>query len=232
MISNVDPNLLPLGDGSSIIDIGSGEGGTTAELARLGHRVAGIEINETLVHRTRRALGGQPFPICVADARAMPFAAGSFDAALLIEVVEHIPDTPRLIGEVHRVLRLGGRVCIGFPTSYTEKIYWRLHPGYARNAGHVRIIELADLLGLLRTCGFRVLAVQTRNFTPALSWVLHSLLLSRSDDTGRILNDTWIDTFLNALVGAWRRTPGLNRGLDWLSAHFGKSWYVYCEKQT
>jgi SAM-dependent methyltransferase len=232
LISNIDPTLLPIGDGSRVIDIGSGEGSTTVELARLGHRVAGIEINETLVRRMRETLPLRSIPICVADARAMPFADASFDAALLIEVVEHIHDTPRLMGEVQRVLRPGGRVCIGLPTSYTEKIYWRLHSGYARNAGHVRIIELAGLLSLLRSSGFRVLDVQTKNFTPALSWVLHSLLLSSSDDTGRILNDTWVDTVLNALVGGWRRTPGLNRGLDWLSARFGKSWYVYCEKPT
>ena len=229
-MDNLDVDLLSLGKGARVIDVGCGEGDTTIRLGELGYRTVGVEVNEDLVRNARRIPSRRSAPMCVADGLALPFSDGSFDAALLIEVIEHTPATEELLREVRRVLRSGGRVCIAWPTSYTERIYWRLHPGYARNAGHVKIIELPEMMRTLKECGFRTLDVRARNFTPALSWLLHSLLLSRSTDTGRILQDRWVDTLLNAAVGAWRHTPLLNRALAWASERFGKSWYLYCEK--
>ena len=51
----------------------------------------------------------------VADAQGMPFIDSSFDAVLLKYVVEHIPDSSRLVAEIHTVLRPGGYVYATVP---------------------------------------------------------------------------------------------------------------------
>ncbi len=44
-----------------------------------------------------------------------PFASDAFDLVLLQDVVEHLESLPRTMGEVHRVLRRGGRARIRTP---------------------------------------------------------------------------------------------------------------------
>lgn len=54
-------------------------------------------------------------PDVLGDAAALPFAADVFDAVVCAELLEHVYDPRRVIGEVARVLRPGGRVLITVP---------------------------------------------------------------------------------------------------------------------
>jgi SAM-dependent methyltransferase len=47
-------------------------------------------------------------PLLAADAQALPFPADAFDAALAMHMLYHVPDRPRAISELRRVLRPGG----------------------------------------------------------------------------------------------------------------------------
>lgn len=53
-----------------------------------------------------------------ADAGALPFAAASFDTVLCTEVLEHVSDPRRVIGELSRVLRSGGHCILSVPFLY------------------------------------------------------------------------------------------------------------------
>ena len=52
---------------------------------------------------------------CVADAQAMPFRDGSFDAAVSFAVLEHVAEPSKVVAEAFRVLRPGGLVYIDVP---------------------------------------------------------------------------------------------------------------------
>jgi SAM-dependent methyltransferase len=58
-----------------------------------------------------------PFVAVQADARDLPFEDESFDVALCIHVLEHIPDDRQALKEMHRVLRPGGRAVLQVPPS-------------------------------------------------------------------------------------------------------------------
>jgi SAM-dependent methyltransferase len=45
----------------------------------------------------------------------LPFPDGSFDRALAIHVLEHLPDLPAALREIHRLLRPGGRLVVVLP---------------------------------------------------------------------------------------------------------------------
>jgi SAM-dependent methyltransferase len=48
-----------------------------------------------------------------ADAQSLPFPDASFDVALANHMLYHVPDRARALRELARVLRPGGRLCIG-----------------------------------------------------------------------------------------------------------------------
>jgi SAM-dependent methyltransferase len=57
-------------------------------------------------------------PDVFADARALPFSRDSVDHALLLDVLEHIPDPDLCIAELSRVLKVGGSLTIQVPFLY------------------------------------------------------------------------------------------------------------------
>jgi glycosyltransferase involved in cell wall biosynthesis/SAM-dependent methyltransferase len=59
------------------------------------------------------ALGPRTDVIC--DAHTLPFADGVFDGVVCQAVLEHVADPPRVVGEIHRVLKPGGLVYAEIP---------------------------------------------------------------------------------------------------------------------
>lgn len=57
-------------------------------------------------------------PHVFADAKALPFTDGSFDAAFCLEVLEHVPDPALVVSEIARVTRPGGRIWLSMPFLY------------------------------------------------------------------------------------------------------------------
>lgn len=57
-------------------------------------------------------------PDAVGRGEQLPFRAGSFDAVVCSEVIEHVADPAALIAELHRVLRPGGRLLLSSPFLY------------------------------------------------------------------------------------------------------------------
>jgi SAM-dependent methyltransferase len=85
-----------------ILDIGCGEGALRAALPpRLRPRVVGLDASATM-------LAAHPPPVVQADAVALPFAADVFDAAVAVNVLDHLAEPTVAIGEAHRVLAEGG----------------------------------------------------------------------------------------------------------------------------
>ena len=57
-------------------------------------------------------------PDLFGDAQCLPLDGDSIDHALLLDVLEHIPDPARCIRELHRVLKTGGSLTIQVPFMY------------------------------------------------------------------------------------------------------------------
>jgi SAM-dependent methyltransferase len=109
-----------------ILDIGCGEG----QIARVARRIDGVE---TVV-----GIDPTPAQLAVADERgggvgyaraaadALPFADGSFDAAVACLVFEHIRAVDAAIAEVGRVLEPGGRFAffLNHPLLQTPNSGW------------------------------------------------------------------------------------------------------------
>jgi arsenite methyltransferase len=109
---------LALQPGENVLDVGSGPGFLTSEMAlEVGPagRVHGIDPSESmlaLARRRDRAPDAAPVELQVADALELPFAGASLDAVVSTQVLEYVDDVPAALEEARRVLRPGGRLLV------------------------------------------------------------------------------------------------------------------------
>jgi len=109
--------MVPLA-GQDIIELGCG----AAHLARSllarhpDSRVTGIEV-DTLQHAKNQADPRQGLQFILAGAQALPFPDASFDLALMLKSLHHVPVglLAQALGEVARVLRPGGHLYVSEP---------------------------------------------------------------------------------------------------------------------
>lgn len=86
--------------------------------AAQGAGVFGVDISPPIVAAARRNLGDAVLRAAIGDVRWLPFADASFDAVYSMGTVEHFAETETALGEIHRVLRPGGRAIIGVPNRH------------------------------------------------------------------------------------------------------------------
>jgi SAM-dependent methyltransferase len=107
--------LLKIGASDTVLDIGSGLGGPARYIAAThGAKVTGIDLTPEFVATARTlsercGLSGQ-VAFQEGDALAMPFASGTFNAALCLYVAMNIENKTKLAAEMFRVLQPGGRL--------------------------------------------------------------------------------------------------------------------------
>jgi ubiquinone/menaquinone biosynthesis C-methylase UbiE len=95
---------------AAFLDAGCGDGRYLAALAsELPPRRAGVDLSERILETARARIDAD---LRQGSLEALPFADGEFDLVLCTQVIEHVPDAERAMGELHRVLRPGGRLVV------------------------------------------------------------------------------------------------------------------------
>jgi ubiquinone/menaquinone biosynthesis C-methylase UbiE len=99
-------NSLPAD--SSVLDIGCGNGKNM--LYRADLNMIGLEYSQPLVEICH----SRNLNVIQGDARCLPFKDNTFDAAIMIAVIHHIPPAEQyaVFSEICRILRPGGRCLI------------------------------------------------------------------------------------------------------------------------
>jgi SAM-dependent methyltransferase len=98
-----------------ILDIGAGQGALSARLKSLGARVSACDVVPEQFEAS-----GVEFRVAKPDG-TLPFDDGSFDAAIAVEVLEHIDGHDRFFSEVARVLAPNGLVMFTTPNILSLK---------------------------------------------------------------------------------------------------------------
>src|SRR5438034_724509 len=108
---------IPAGD--LVLDVGCGHGRHSRPLALTGHRVVGVDVSRRLLSIGRKSTSSsnefRSIEWVGADATALPFPDKTFDAALSIAVLHHLPsrDDRRLaLAELRRVLQPEGKALV------------------------------------------------------------------------------------------------------------------------
>jgi SAM-dependent methyltransferase len=114
---------IPDWEAKAVVELGSGTGVVSRELARLAGsngRVIGIDPSPTFVEVARRnAAGVDNLDFRLGDATSLDLADASADIVVAATLLCHVPARDRVIHEMERILRPGGRVLI-FDADYAS----------------------------------------------------------------------------------------------------------------
>jgi len=103
--------LLAPRAGDRVLDVGCGTGQLTAQIARVGAEVMGIDNSPAMIEQARRNFPGLRFE--VADVSAMPYRA-EFDAVFSNAVLHWVREADAAAGGIARALKPGGRFVAEF----------------------------------------------------------------------------------------------------------------------
>ncbi|HEY3178824.1 MAG TPA: methyltransferase domain-containing protein [Casimicrobiaceae bacterium] len=96
-----------------IIEVGSGLGYLTYAISRRGHNIRGIDISEVAVANARRRFGDLYECADIREIAAQ--RPGCYDAVLMTELIEHVPEVQALLAAALRIVRPGGAVVVTTP---------------------------------------------------------------------------------------------------------------------
>ncbi len=96
--------------GKTALEVGSGGGILTEEIAKMGFTTTGIDpADQSIVTASNHArASGLDIKYEKGTGENLPYAAGSFDFVFCCDVLEHVQDLPKVISEISRVLKPGG----------------------------------------------------------------------------------------------------------------------------
>lgn len=118
------------GEGGALLELGCGPGFlwlSNRQRIPASWQITLTDFSPGMLQEARQRLGEERFAYQVADAQALPFADASVDTVIANHMLYHVPDLPRALGEVRRVLKPSGQL-------------------YASTFGREDLREMTDLL--------------------------------------------------------------------------------------
>lgn len=97
-------------DGMTLLDAGCGDGVLAEKFFEAGAVVTGIDANPDMVAAAKRRRGGT---FLTATAGALPFEDASFDRVVAMTLLCVSGEAERIVREMARILRPGGRMVLG-----------------------------------------------------------------------------------------------------------------------
>jgi ubiquinone/menaquinone biosynthesis C-methylase UbiE len=147
---------------ATVLDVCCGPGTFGRAFAPLVARVLGLDFTPAMIAKARSIAGDAHLANMVfacGDGNALPFADGTFDLALCTYAFHHLPEPVRVLGQMVRVVRKGGRVAVVdavMPERADKSLNTRIEK--LRDASHAAMLSEKELRELFQSAGLRVIA--------------------------------------------------------------------------
>ncbi len=150
--------------GDKVLDIGCGEGKIWQMFPELD--VTGVDISSNNLDKAKKNLR-----VTKGTAEELRFKDNSFDLVVASEILEHLFQPERALGEIERVLKGNGVAIITFPNTGALQIrlgllLWGRNPSinYPANMQHIRFFNLLDMKEMLRMTNFQIEKIRGCSF--------------------------------------------------------------------
>ncbi|MBK7601392.1 MAG: class I SAM-dependent methyltransferase [Acidobacteria bacterium] len=193
-----------------ILDIGCGTGATMDHLKRYGE-VQGIDLSELPLRFSRKRGHSR---VMLASATELPFADNSFDLLTALDVIEHLDDDVRGLGEIRRVLKPGAPAVIFVPA------FQALWGPNDDQSGHKRRYRLEGLKSAATAAGLTIEHISYANIAMFLPiWIGRKILqlFGREEQAENRINNPLINKLLSRIFtseAGWLRRRSLPFGVS------------------
>jgi len=196
--------LVLAGPGDRVVDLACGPGTLALQFARQVRWVCGVDLTPAMLHRARgtaQADGLDNLAFTLGDAQALPFADGSLDISVTSYSLHHMPDPSRVVGEMARVVKRGGRV--GIIDIVVPEDPARAEAAnrieIARDVSHTRSLGRKDFDDMIADAGLRILASEVHEIPRMFDHWMQVAGWSRGDpayiETRELMEATMADDF-------------------------------------
>lgn len=147
--------------GERVLDVGCGTGFLLLGAARRSAQVVGVDVTPAMLAEAKRRVdeaGLTNVTLREASAEALPFADQRFDVALNRLTLHHLGNPRRVLSEIHRVLRPGGRLVLCDITAADDPEKADLHNRLERlrDPSHMQHYPAGTIARMVEGAGFRV----------------------------------------------------------------------------
>lgn len=189
--------------GDRVLDLGCGAGRHLGELCRLGYRATGLDLSMPMLDAARSAAEA---PVLVrGDMRRLPFRTSGFDIVTSyftsFGYFDDEDDDARVLYEVRRVLRPGGRFLLDFLNA--NQVVTNLRERDRRRVGDVEVVQERRLVQGGRIVEKRI-AIGARDGAPHREFV-ERVRLYMPDELTRMLESAGLSA--GARFGGYDRRP-------------------------
>ncbi|MEM8561679.1 MAG: class I SAM-dependent methyltransferase [Pseudomonadota bacterium] len=169
----------------TVIDVGCGYGGLIGFCAGQGARTIFIDVDTERLLATENSIKASPahaYRAIHSDCDPIPLDQEMGDIVICTEVLEHVRDPHRLMSELVRITKPGGKLVITVPDGRAEIFAAATAPdSYFVEPNHIRVFATGELEALIVEAG---LAIESEHHTGCF-WAFYlplSWLTARDDD--------------------------------------------------
>jgi len=192
IFEQVQPHL-----GDAVLEVGAGHGTFTEILSARGARVVATDVSQRCADVLRERFAADERVTVVQGGADAVAGQPPFDSAVLINVLEHIPDDDGALRDLAATLRPGGRLILWVPA------FQLLYSDFDRKIGHYRRYRKGELKEQLTRAGYQVAEIRYINSVGALAWLVVARLMHRAPTGGRSVKiyDSYFVPVLKRLEG-------------------------------
>lgn len=206
--------------GKRMLEIGYGIGIDHLSLADAGAELVGVDLTarHTEITRARFDHREHVSRLTIGDGENLPFANDDFDAVYSFGAIHHSPNTDKIVAEIHRILKPGGRCHITVYHKYSVFFGWSVYLVNYLLRGGYRRRSLQQQLSL----------IEYPNDNPDIVVRLYSRkqiqrVFSAFADT-RVHARHLLPVDIEYLASFYRDPFRPRRWMDWIGRWFG--WYL------
>lgn len=158
-------DLIRPGIRGQVLEIGAGTGNFSGALRSLGTSLTAVEPSVRLGKKLRERVQQVP-NVTIVQGVLSDVTDRGFDAAVMLNVLEHIEDEAEVLAEVSERLAPGGTLSIWVPA------FEFLYSDFDRKVGHFRRYRKSQLVDVVSAAGFTVRSARYVNLPGFFAWWL------------------------------------------------------------
>jgi len=161
------------------VDLACGPGTLALRFARHVRWICGLDFTPAILERACHTAAHDglldKITFVIGDAQALPFADGSLDLAVTSYSLHHISDPARVISEMSRVVKKGGRVgVIDIEVPEDPKVRALNHRiEVIRDRSHSRSMTQSEFESMFTAAGLRIIAIEHKGHPRTFEHWMH-----------------------------------------------------------